>query len=323
MRKINFREALNEALQEEMRRDSAVFVMGEDVATPPGETRVNTGLREEFGADRVINTPISEGMITGTSAGAAIMGMRPVSEIRFADFLSTPLEAIFSVASRVSYVSDGEAKAPMVLRTCIGRGGMYRASVEAWYAHVPGVKVVIPSTPYDAKGLLKSAIRDDNPVIFFEHEDFYEDLIGPVPEEEYTIPLGVADIKREGSDATIVAIGTMVHEALAAAEELAGESINLEVVDLCSASPIDKTMILDSVRKTGRLIIAHHAWKTAGIGAEISAIVAEEAMPALKAPIIRVASLDVHAPFSYALQRHVLPSRENIINAVKDSLSSR
>ena len=283
---------------------------------------MTTGLLEAFGTDRVINTPISEGLITGASVGAALMGMRPVAEIRFADFFSTPMESMFTVASRARYVSNGEATVPMVLRTCIGGGGQYTASVEAWYAHIPGLKVVIPATPYDAKGLLKSAIRDDNPVVFFEHESLYEDLEGPVPEEEYTIPLGAGDIKREGSDVTVVAVGAMVHDALAAAEELAGESISLEVVDLRSVYPIDRSMILNSVRKTGRLIVVHQAWKTAGIGAEISAIVAEEAGLVLKAPLVRVTSPDVHVPFSYPLQRLVLPSKDDVVHAVKQSVGS-
>ena len=321
MRELSFTEAIREALQEEMRRDSSVYVIGLDVGIRAGVPKVTTGLEEEFGSDRLINTPIAEGIIAGSSVGAALMGMRPVAEVIVADFLSATMEAMFTNASKARYVSDGEAKVPMVLRVRVGGAGQYTASVEAWFVHVPGIKVVMPSTPYDAKGLLKSSIRDDNPVVFFEHGSLHQDSRGPVPEEEYTIPLGVADIKREGSDVTIVATAKMVHEALAAAEELAGESISLEVVDLRCPYPIDKRMILNSVKKTGRLIVTHQAWKTAGIGAEISTIVAEEAFSALKAPIVRVATPDVPVPFNYPLQRLILPTKDSIIAAVKEVLS--
>ncbi len=322
MREITFREALREALREEMRRDPNVYVVGIDVGIRPGTSKVSTGLAEEFGADRFVNTPIAEGIIVGSSVGAALMGMRPVTELLFGDLLTAAMEAMVTVASRARYASGGEAKVPMVLRAPFSISGTYMSNFEAWFVHIPGLKVVMPSTPYDAKGLLKSAIRDDNPVVFFEHQNFHRNLKGPVPEEEYTIPLGVADIKREGSDVTIVATARMVHEALAAAEELAGESISLEIVDLRSLYPIDKAMILNSVKKTGRLIVAHEAWKTAGIGAEISAIVTEEAFSALKAPIIRVASPDVHLPYIAPLQKLLLPTKDDIISAVKKIVSS-
>ncbi|MDP3878683.1 MAG: alpha-ketoacid dehydrogenase subunit beta [Dehalococcoidales bacterium] len=317
MRELSFTEAIREALREEMRRDPRVYVIGLDAGIRPGVSKVTTGFEEEFGSDRVISAPIAEGIIAGSSVGAALMGMRPVAELLVADFMSAAMEPMFTSASRARYVSDGGAKVPLVLRTRVGGVGQYVASVEAWFVHIPGLKVVMPSTPYDAKGLLKSSIRDDNPVIFFEHGSLHQDMKGPVPEEEYTIPLGVADIKRTGSDVTVVAAAKMVHEALAAAEELAQESISVEVLDLRSLYPIDKTMLLNSVRKTGRLIVAHQAWKTAGIGAEISAIVAEEALGALKAPVARVATPDVPVPTAYPLQRLVLPGKDDISSAVR------
>ncbi|MDP3878705.1 MAG: alpha-ketoacid dehydrogenase subunit beta [Dehalococcoidales bacterium] len=322
MREISFTEAIREALREEMRRDSDVFVIGIDVGLRPGTTKVTTGLAEEFGTDRLINTPIAEGIISGAAVGAALMGMRPVAEIMFADFVMAIMEPMVTVAARARYITDGGASVPMVVRTPFSLGGAYMSNFEAWFVHVPGIKVVMPSTPYDAKGLLKSAIRDDNPVVFYEHQDFHRELKGPVPEEEYTIPLGVGDIKREGTDVTVVATGKMVHEALAAAEELAKESISVEVVDPRSLYPIDKNMILGSVRKTGRLVVAHEACKTGGIGAEISAIVSEEVFPSLKAPIARVANPDVHVPYIIPLQKLVVPSKDDIIESVRKVMST-
>ena len=322
MRELTFAEAIHEALVEEMRRDPDVFLIGEEIGAHVRPPSVTAGLWGEFGGDRVIDAPISEAIIAGSAVGAAFAGMRPIVDLLVADFMVDAMDVIVHQAAKGRYVSDGEAKVPMVVRASFGHGREDMANFEAWFVHVPGLKVVMPSTPYDAKGLLKSAIRDDNPVMFFEHGSFGRGLSGPVPEEEYTVPLGVGDIKREGSDVTIVATARMVHEALAAAEELTQEAIGLEVVDLRSLYPIDKTIVLDSVNKTGRLVVVHQAWKTGGVGAEISAIVAEEAFSSLKAPIARVAALDVPVPFNPALQAIALPSKDDIVNAVRNVLST-
>lgn len=322
MREITFGEAIREALREEMLRDPTVYIIGEDVGINARPSRVSAGFYQEFGSDRVIDSPIAEGAIIGTSVGAALAGMRPVADLMQLDFMLDGMDVLVTHASRARYSSDGEVKVPMVIRATFGSGVEAFMNLEAWFMHVPGLKVVMPATPYDAKGLLKSAIRDDNPVIFLEHGSFGRELKGLVPEEEYTIPLGTADIKREGSDVTIVATARMVHEALAAAEELTKESISLEVVDLRSVSPIDKITILDSVKKTGRLIVAHDAWKTGGVGAEISAIVCEETLSSLKAPIARVAGLDVPMPAHPALRAMALPSRADIVDAAKKMMGS-
>ena len=332
MREVNYGEAIREGLREEMRRDEDVILLGVDVGSFEGINRMTTGFSEEFGSERVINTPISEGIITGASVGAAMMGLRPVAEIYNVQHFSAAVEGMATLGGRVHYASAGNASVPMVLRAPFRNGGDGNDSYESWFAHIPGVKVVMPTTPHDAKGLIKSSIRDNNPVLFLEHallhppfyldELFYEHK-GPVPEEEYTIPLGVADVKREGSDVTIVATGMMVHYALAAAEALAGDSISPEVIDPRTIKPLDKKTILDSVKKTGRLVIAHEAWKTLGIGAEIAAIVAEdqEALSALKAPVVRVANPDVHIPFSPDKWKFVLPNEKDIVNAVKEVTS--
>ena len=318
MRELTYSEAINEALREEMFRDSTVYIIGEDVGIYAMAHKASAGLYAEFGGDRVIDTPIAEAMIVGTSVGAALAGMRPVADLGIADFMLDGMDVLVNYAARARYCSDGEVKVPIVIRASFGAGGEMDLNLEAWFMHVPGLKVVMPSTPYDAKGLLKSAIRDDNPVIFFDHGTLYRELKGLVPKEEFTIPLGVADIKREGDDVTIVATAKMVHEALAAAEDLAKESISLEVVDLRSIYPIDMTMVLNSVNKTGRLVIAHQAWKTGGIGAEISAVVAEEAFSSLKAPITRVAHPDVPTPAGYTLENVFYVGANEIINAVHE-----
>src|SRR3990172_1211463 len=258
MRKITYREAVREALREEMTRDARVFLLGEDIAEFGGSYKVTEGLLGEFGRERVRNTPLSEAAIIGSALGAALMGMRPIAEIMYIDFTAIAMDQIVNQVAKVKYMFGGKAKVPLVIRTQGGTGrssaAQHAQSLEAWFVHIPGLKVVMPSTPYDAKGLLKSAIRDDNPVIFIEHKLLYT-MKGEVPEEEYLIPLGKAEVKREGRDVTIVAYSRMVHVALAAAEKLATDGIEAEVVDLRTLAPMDEAAILGSVKKTNRLVI--------------------------------------------------------------------
>lgn len=321
MRKLTFAQALNEALKQEMRRDPTIYVAGEDVGKYGGVFGVTAGLLEEFGEERVRDTPITESAIIGSAVGAAAAGLRPVVEIMFIDFIGVALDQLFNQAAKMKYMFGGKAKLPIVVRTTCGAGmcaaAQHSQSLEAWFMHIPGLKVVAPSTPYDAKGLLISSIRDDNPVLFIEHKMLYG-IEGEVPEEPYTIPLGVADIKREGKDVTVVATMAMVHKALEAAEDLAKEGIEVEVVDPRTLSPLDKETIINSVKKTHRLVIVHEAVKQAGPGAEIAAIVAEEAFEYLDAPIKRVAAPFTPVPFSPVLENAYIPSKESIISAVKE-----
>ena len=322
MREISYRDALREALREEMLRDESVFLIGEDIGRYwQGAFKVTRGLAEEFGDERVRDTPISESAIIGVAIGAAITGMRPVAEIMFGDLTTLAMDQIANQAAKLRYMFGGQVKVPIVIRTPFGAGvniaAHHSQSLEAWFMHVPGLKVVVPSTPYDAKGLLKTAIRDDNPVMFFEHKLLYP-IEGPVPEEEYTLPFGVADVKREGEDVTIFATLYMVHKALAAAEELGKQGIAVEVIDPRTLVPLDKKTIIDSVKKTGRMVIVTEDCKTAGVSAEIAAIVAEEALDYLDAPIKRVAEPDTPIPFSPPLEQFVIPNEKSIIEAVKE-----
>jgi pyruvate dehydrogenase E1 component beta subunit len=321
MRKLTFAQALNEALRQEMRRDPTIYVAGEDVGKYGGIFGVTAGLLEEFGEERVRDTPITESAIIGSAVGAAAAGLRPVVEIMFIDFIGVALDQLFNQAAKMKYMFGGKAKLPIVVRTTCGAGmsaaAQHSQSLEAWFMHIPGLKVVAPSTPYDAKGLLISSIRDDNPVLFIEHKMLYG-IEGEVPEEPYTIPLGVADIKREGKDVTVVATMAMVHKALEAAEDLAKEGIEVEVVDPRTLSPLDRETIINSVKKTHRLVIVHEAVKQAGPGAEIAATVAEEAFEYLDAPIKRVAAPFTPVPFSPVLESAYIPSKESIISAVKE-----
>ncbi len=323
MRKLTFAQALNEALRQEMRRDPTIYVAGEDVGKYGGIFGVTAGLLEEFGEERVRDTPITESAIIGSAVGAAAAGLRPVVEIMFIDFIGVALDQLFNQAAKMKYMFGGKAKLPIVVRTTCGAGmcaaAQHSQSLEAWFMHIPGLKVVAPSTPYDAKGLLISSIRDDNPVFFIEHKMLYG-LEGDVPEEPYTIPLGVADVKREGKDVTVVATMAMVHKALEAADELAKEGIEVEVVDPRTLSPLDKETIINSVKKTHHLVIVHEAVKQAGPGAEIAAMVAEEAFDYLDAPIKRVAAPFTPVPFSPVLESAYIPSKENITSAVKEVL---
>ncbi|MEM1586980.1 MAG: alpha-ketoacid dehydrogenase subunit beta [Candidatus Bathyarchaeia archaeon] len=328
MREITYVEALNEALKEEMRRDERVIVMGEDVqlgySGRGGLFLVTADLMREFGPERVRDTPISEEGFVGAAIGAAITGLKPVVEIMYADFLLCCMNQIVNVAAKLRYSTGGQLKVPIVIRTMIGQGrgvGSDHSQVPiAWFMNIPGLKVVVPSTPYDAKGLLKSAIRDESPIMFFESFLLYRTK-GFVPTEEYTVPLGEADVKRKGTDITIVAISTMVPRALLAAKKLKEEfNIDAEIIDPRTLVPLDKKTIINSVMKTNRLIIVESGVKTCGIGAEIASIVAEEAFDYLDAPIKRVAAPHIPAPASPALEQLTIPSENDIIRAVREIL---
>ena len=321
---ITVRDALNRALQEEMERDERVFIFGEDIQDPHGGSwKVTLGLSTRFGTERVRDCPISEGAIASAAVGAALAGTRPVAEIMYIDFIGLCADGILNQAAKIRYMSGGQVSVPLVIRTQAGGGrasaAQHSQSLEAWLTHIPGLVVVMPSSPVDACGLLKTSIRDDNPVFFIESKMVYN-LSGPVPEEEFTIPLGVADVKREGSDVTMVAIGAMVPEALEAAETLAGEGIGIEVIDPRTLFPLDKATILASVAKTSRFVVVHEANKRSGWGAEIAAIVAEEAFFDLDAPILRIAGLNTPMPSAPALEDIVRPSAVKIVDAVRRHL---
>lgn len=304
-----------------MARDKNVILIGEDVGSGGGTFSATRGLLEEFGRQRVIDTPISESSFTGLALGAATTGLRPVVEIMFMDFLTTCMDPIVNQIAKARYMFGEQFKVPLTIRTPAGgglnAGPQHSQCLEAWFAHVPGIKVVMPSTIYDVKGLLKSSIRDDNPVLFIEHKGLHS-LKGNIPKEEYTIPLGQADVKREGSDVTVVATARMVFEAMTAADKLAADGISVEIVDPLTISPLDKDTILNSVKKTGKVVVAHEAVKTMGIGAEIAAIIADEAFDYLDAPIKRVGAPFVPVPFSKPLEKSYLPSSDSIVAAVKE-----
>ncbi len=321
-RVLTYAEALNEALREEMQRDPTVFVMGEDVAGwgGGGVFGVTKGLADEFGAERIRDTPISEEAIAAVAIGAAATGSRPVAEIMYVDFIGLAMEPIVNQAAKLRYMFGGKAKVPIVIRAQEGAGrgnaAQHSQSLEAWFCHIPGLKVVTPSTPADAKGLLKSAIRDDNPVIFLEHKVLYFTK-GHVPEGDYTVPLGKADVKRQGQHVTVVGIHTMVGKALKAAEQLAEEGIELEVIDPRTLVPLDEDTIIESVKKTGRLIVSHEAYSRSGYGAEIVARVVESAFDYLDAPPIRVCAKNVPMPYNAILETEALPQVEHIVAAAR------
>lgn len=323
MRELSYSRALGEALQEEMRRDPRVVVWGLDVGPYGSAFGVTKGLYEEFGPERVIDMPISEAGYVGAAVGAAATGLRPVVELQYSDWITIASDQLINHAAKIRYMFGGELMIPMVLRAPVGgylsASADHSQSFEAFFSHVPGLKVVMPATPYDAKGLLKSAIRDNNPVIFFEHKKLYE-VKGEVPEGEYLIPLGVADVKRKGSDVTIVAYSFMVSKSLAAAETLAQEGIEAEVVDLRTIDPMDEEAILASVAKTNHLVIVQETWPQCSISSEVAAIVAEKGLDYLDAPIVRVTSKDVPAPFSPVLENYVLPKEADIVEAVRKVL---
>jgi pyruvate dehydrogenase E1 component beta subunit len=325
MREVTIRDALREALREEMQRDESVFLLGEDIGRFwGGAFGVTKCLAEEFGDERVRDTPISENAIIGVAVGAAITGMRPVAEIMFGDLTALAVDQICNQAAKIRYMFGGQVGVPCVIRTPFGAGvniaSHHSQSLEAWFMHTPGLQVAVPSTPTDAKGLLKTAIRGNNPVLFVEHKLLYP-IKGTIPEEDYTVPFGVASVKREGKDVTIVATLYMIHKALAAAEQLSREGINAEILDPRTLVPLDKTAIVKSVKKTGRLVIVSEDCKTAGVSAEIAAIVAEEALDYLDAPIKRVAEPDTPIPFSPSLEQFVIPSETNIIQATRSVIS--
>jgi pyruvate/2-oxoglutarate/acetoin dehydrogenase E1 component len=322
-RTLTYAEALNEALREEMRRDPTVFIMGEDVAVwgGGGVFGVTKGLVEDFGPDRVRDTPISEEIIAASAVGAAATGTRPVAEIMYVDFIGLAMEPIVNQAAKMRYMFGGKITLPLVIRAQQGAGrgnaAQHSQSLEAWFAHIPGLKVVLPSTPADAKGLLKTAIRDDNPVIFLEHKVLYFTK-GEVPDGEYTIPFGVADVKREGTDVTVVGIHTQVLEALKAAEELANEGVSVEVIDPRTVSPLDVDTIVNSVKKTGRLVVSHQAAEQGGVGGEIIARVVDAAFDYLDAPPQRVCGKNVPMPYAQSLERVALPYHDDIATAIRN-----
>ena len=314
-REITFSQAINEALSEEMRRDPSVFIIGEDVAEAGTPFKVLSGLVAQFGTARVIDSPISEAGISGIGVGAAMTGMRPVVDIMFGDFITLTMDQLVNQAAKIHYMSGGKLKVPMVLRTTLGAtrrsAAQHSQSLHAWVSHVPGLKVVVPSTPYDAKGLLKSAIRDDNPVVFFEDKMMYQ-LKGPVPAEEYTIPLGVADIKRVGNDITLVATSSMVHVAMTAAAALAGDGIDAEVIDVRTTAPLDTDMLVQSAKKTSRAIVIDEGYESYGVTAEIASVIADGAFYYLDAPVKRMGAMNVPVPFSPVLEDQTVPTPESV-----------
>ena len=320
VREMTMGQAIKEALSEEMRRDPLVVVMGEDVAEAGTAFKVLTGLVDEFGKDRVINTPISEPGFTGIGVGAAMTGLRPVVDIMFGDFMTLIMDQIVNQAAKVHYMSGGKWKVPMVLRTTMGGGrrsaAQHSQSLHAWPSHIPGLKVVIPSTPYDAKGLMKTAIRDDNPVVIFEDKMMYT-LKGPVPTEEYTIPFGVADIKRAGRDITIVATSSMVQVSLAAAKQLEEIGISAEVIDPRTTWPLDEKTLIDSVKKTSRAIVVDEGYYRYGVTAEIASVIAEGAFYNLDKPVKRIGAMHVPIPFSPPLEDATVPTDRLVFETAK------
>lgn len=324
MREITCVEALREAIREEMRRDEAVYIMGEDIGLYGGTFGVTAGLLEEFGQGRVIETPISETAFVGAAIGSAVTGLRPIAELMFSDFFAVCFDQILNQAAKMRYMFGGKIKVPLVIRMPSGGGtgaaAQHSQSLENIFCHIPGLKVVAPSTPYDAKGLLKSAIRDDNCVIFLEQKLLYK-TTGHVPEEDYSLPLGVAEVKREGTDASVITYGRTVQMALEAAERLQDEGKSVEVLDLRTLSPLDKDAVIATAKKTGRVVVAHEAVEFAGFGGEIAAAIAgSAAFYSLKAPVKRVGALFSPVPFSRALEKAVLPDTQKLEEALREIL---
>ncbi len=319
-REIFYNSAIQEAMSEEIERDETVFLMGEDVATYGGAYKCSLGLLEKFGKERVRDSPISEAAIAGAGIGAAIQGMRPIVEIMYADFIPIAMDAIVNQASLLYFVSGGQINVPMVVRTQGGSGSFAGAqhskSLESWFTHIPGIKVLAPSTPYDAKGLLKAAVRDNNPVIFFENKSLYR-TTGIVPETDYILEIGKADVKKVGTDVTLIAWSRMVNTSLEAAELLADEGISAEVIDLRSLVPIDEETIFNSIKKTNRAVVVQEAWKNTGFGAEISSRIQEGVFDYLDGPVVRVAGQDAPIPFSPELEPSAAPCVEDIVRGVK------
>ncbi|MEQ8927165.1 MAG: pyruvate dehydrogenase complex E1 component subunit beta [Fulvivirga sp.] len=323
MREIQFREALGEAMSEEMRRDEKVFLMGEEVAEYNGAYKVSQGMLDEFGPDRVIDTPIAELGFAGIGVGAAMNGLRPIVEFMTFNFSLVAIDQVINAAAKMMSMSGGQFNIPMVFRGPTGNAGMlssqHSQNFENWYANTPGLKVVVPSNPYDAKGLLKSSIRDDDPVIFMESELMYGDK-GEVPEGEYLIPIGVADVKREGTDVTLVSFGKMMKVAMEAAEEAAKEDISVEVIDLRSVRPIDYETVVESVKKTNRIVVVEEAWPLAAISSEITYHIQKYAFDYLDAPVHRVNSMDVPLPYAPTLIDAILPNVKRTMEAINSVL---
>jgi acetoin:2,6-dichlorophenolindophenol oxidoreductase subunit beta len=320
VRELTMAEAVREAISEEMRRDPTVFVMGEDVAEAGTPFKVLSGMVDEFGKSRLIDTPISEPGFTGIGVGAAMTGLRPIVDIMFGDFLTLVMDQLVNQAAKVHYMSGGAWKVPMVLRTTLGASrrsaAQHSQSLQAWLSHVPGLKVVLPSTPYDAKGLMKTAIRDDNPVIFFEDKMMFR-LKGPVPTEEYTIPFGLADVKREGEDITIVATSSMVQVALGAAKQLEEIGISAEVVDPRTTWPLDENTLIESAKKTSRVIVMDEGYERYGVTAEIAAVIGAGAFYDLDAPVRRMGAMHVPVPFSPPLEDATIPTEQGVVEAAR------
>jgi pyruvate dehydrogenase E1 component beta subunit len=320
MREITFGQAIKEAIAEEMRRDERVLIMGEDVAEAGTPFKVLLGLLDEFGPERVLDTPISEPGFTGIGVGLALTGMRPIVDIMFGDFIGLVMDQMFNQAAKIHYMSGGKLKVPMVLRTTMGAtrrsAAQHSQSLHAWMSHIPGLKVAIPATPYDAKGLMKTAVRDDNPVIIFEDKMQYP-VKGPVPEEEYTLPFGVADIKRQGSDITLVATSSMVYVALEAAEALAELGVSAEVIDPRTTTPLDKETLIESAKKTSRAIVIDEGYNHFGTTAELAATIAEGAFYYLDAPVKRLGAMDVPIPFSPVLEDLTIPNTEKVVEMAR------
>jgi pyruvate dehydrogenase E1 component beta subunit len=314
-RELTFAQAVNEALAEELRRDPTVFLIGEDVAEAGHPFKVLKGLVEEFGPDRVLDSPISEAGITGLALGAAMTGLRPVVDIMFGDFMTLVMDQVVNQAAKIHYMSGGRLSAPLTIRTTLGAtrrsGAQHSQSLHAWVAHIPGLKVAMPATPYDAKGLLKTAIRDENPTIVFEDKMNYA-TTGPVPVDDFLVPFGVADVKREGEDVTLIATSSMVHVALEAAADLAGRGVEAEVVDPRTLVPLDREALVASARKTGRVVVIDEGHRSYGVSAELAALVAEEAFWHLDAPVRRLGAMDVPIPFSPVLEDQTVPTPERV-----------
>jgi pyruvate/2-oxoglutarate/acetoin dehydrogenase E1 component len=320
-RELTLAQAIKEALAEEMRRDPRVFILGEDIAEAGHPFKVLTGLVDEFGPQRVLDTPISEAGFTGIAVGAAMTGMRPVIDIMFGDFIGLTMDQMVNQAAKIHYMSGGKWKCPLVMRTTLGAtrrsAAQHSQSLHAWFCHIPGLKVVMPSTPYDAKGLLKSAIRDDNPVVFFEDKMMYR-LKGSVPEGDYTIPLGVADIKREGDDVTIIATSSMVQVALGAASLLEENAISAEVVDPRTLWPLDEKTLTESAKKTSRVIVVDEGYGRYGVTAEIASVIQENCFFDLEAPVKRMGAMHVPIPFSPPLEDVTVPTEKSVAQAARE-----
>jgi 2-oxoisovalerate dehydrogenase E1 component beta subunit len=319
---ITYLTAINQALHEEMRRDENVFVMGEDVAELGGAFKVTEGLLEAFGEDRVIDTPISEALIAGAGVGAAILGMRPVVEMQFGDFISCAFDQIVNTAATLRYRHGGRAACPLVVRAPSGAGVhgalFHSQNPEAWFTRVPGLKVVAPATVYDAKGLLKSAIRDDNPVIYFEHKRLYRSIKENLPDGEFTVPIGVAEMRQAGRDLSIITYGGTLSQCLSAAQIVGKEDgLSIEILDLRSLLPLDREAILATARKTGKVLVVHEDRLTGGVGGEVAAIIAEYAFESLDAPVRRLAAMDTHTAFSPPLEEVILPNTNKIVEAIR------